>query len=32
MEAARLRLQTEHDEKAKQHAEKVKEVCSNIWT
>ena len=29
MEAARQRLQTELDEKAKLHAEKVKQVCNN---
>jgi hypothetical protein len=32
MEASRLRLQREHDEKAKQHAEKAKEVYNIIWT
>jgi hypothetical protein len=29
MEAARQRLQAELDEKAKLHAEKVKQVCNN---
>ena len=29
VEAARHRLQAEHDEKAKLHAEKVKQVCNN---
>ncbi|GFG28439.1 hypothetical protein Cfor_12642 [Coptotermes formosanus] len=29
METARQRLQTEHDERAKLHAEKMKQVCNN---
>jgi hypothetical protein len=31
MEAARQRLQAEHEEKAKLHAEKVKQVCNNSF-